>query len=116
MLQIVTLLGIALPSDSPVPLTGRICVQLLNHIPVECAEAFSCFLANLVEEELKGVQRGVVYGALREAQLPSQTERMLQSVKEALPSLCSANIARDVASVGLIKSQCSPSSVVILQS
>ena len=79
---------------------------------MECAEAFSDFLANLVKEELKGIQRGVVYGALTEAQLPSQTARILQSVKETFPSLCSANMARDIASVGLIKGHCNHTFII----
>lgn len=98
-------IGLAVPSDSATstPLTGRDCVQLVQHIPVECAEAYGHFLTGLVRAELKGVQRGVVYSALREAQLPSQIERIMHSIKVLLPSLCTANLAKDIASVGLIK-------------
>ena len=91
--------------DAPDPLCGKNCVELVHHIPVECAEAYSHFLTSLILTELKEVQRGVVYAALREVQVPSQAERALQAVKEALPSLCSANLNRDVKSVGLIKGQ-----------
>ena len=96
----------ATPSDSgtSTPLTGKDCVELVNHIPVECAQAYGTyFLTSLVRTELKDVQRGAVYSALREAQLPSQMERVLQTVKEVLPSLCSENLKRDVASTGLIR-------------
>jgi hypothetical protein len=78
-------------------------VELVHHIPVESAEAYGHFLTSLIQTELKGVQRGVVYSALREMQVPSQAERALQSVKEALSSLCSANLSRDIKAVGLIK-------------
>ena len=90
--------------DTSGPLCGKNCVELVHHIPVECAEAYSLFLTSLVRAELKGVQRGVVYAALREMQILSHNERALQSVKEALPSLCSANLTRDIESVDLIKS------------
>ena len=89
--------------DTPTPLCGKDCMELVHHIPVECAEAYSHFLTSLVRAELKGVQRGVVYSALREVQVATQAERTLQSVKELLPSLCSANLTRDIQSVGLIK-------------
>lgn len=103
--QLMSDIGLVVPSDSGIstPLTGRDCVQLVQLIPLECVEAYSHFLTGLVKAELKGVQRGVVYSALREAQLPSQIERIMHSVKELLPSLCTANLAKDVASVGLIK-------------
>ena len=103
--QMITQLGMAISSDmdTSVPLCGRDCVHLVNHIPVECAEAYSSFLTNLVRAEMKGIQRGVVYSALKEAQVPSQAERVLQSVKEVLPSLCSTNLTRDIDSVGLIR-------------
>lgn len=82
-------------------------MQLVNHIPLalESVEACGHFLTSLVKVELKGVQRGMVYSALREAQLPSHTERFLQSFKELLPSLCTENLLRDIASVGLIRGQ-----------
>ena len=86
------------------PLSGWVCVEMVNYIPVESAQAYGYFLTNLVNAELKDVQRGVVYSALREAQLPSQTERVLQVVKEVLPSLCSQHLKRDT-STGLIKGE-----------
>ena len=89
--------------DTSGPLCGKNCMELIHHIPVECAKAYSLFLTSLVRAELKGVQRGVVYTALRETQVLSQNERALQFIKEALPSLCSANLTRDIESVGLIK-------------
>ena len=102
-LQIVNKIGLLGDGVASDPLCGKNCVELVHHIPVECAEAFGHFLTSLIGTELKGVQRGVVYSALREMQVPSQAERALLSVKEALPSLCSANINKDIKPVGLIK-------------
>ena len=78
-------------------------MELVHHIPVESAEAYGHFLTSLIRVELKAIQRGVIYSALREVQVPSQAERALQSVREMLPSLCSANLTRDIQSIGLIK-------------
>ena len=99
-------IGLSSPTDGDTsggPLCGKDCVELVHHILVECAEAFSLFLTSIIKTELKKVQRGTIYSALRETQVPSQAERTLQSVKEALPSLSSANLTRDIKSVGLIK-------------
>ena len=101
--QIVNKIGLLSDGAASGSLCGKNCVELVHHIPVECAEAFGHFLTSLIGTKLKGVQRGVVYSALREMQVPSQAERALQSVTEALPSLCSANINRDIKPVGLIK-------------
>lgn len=105
--QLATVIGVAIPSDTDtsIPLCGRDCVQLVNHIPLESVRAYGHFLTNLIKAELKEIQRGVIYSALREVQLPSPTEKTLQSVKEVLSSVCSANLAKDVSSVGLIKGQ-----------
>ena len=100
--QMLAQIGLRLLNDSG-PLCGKDCVEIVHHIPLECAEAYGCFLTSLLKSELKGIQRGVIYSALREVQVPSQAERTLHSTKEALPSLCSANLTRDVEAVGLIK-------------
>lgn len=66
------------------PLVGRQCVQIVHYIPHGALNAYSAFSASLVESELEGLSRGVVYSAVKRAAMTSPQEVGLQSRAESL--------------------------------
>ena len=83
-------------------MSGSHYVQLLQWIPLECLSEYGEFLSSLLKEEVKETGRGVIYSAVREAQMTWQCERLLESAVESLPDVCVANTLRDTTPAGLI--------------
>lgn len=89
-------------SEVEIPLAGCHCVQLLHYVPNTSFQDFAVFLTALLSEELREMPRGVVYSALRQAQMPTHLERVISSIPSKLQSLCVTYISRDIAA-GLIR-------------
>ena len=70
--------------SSAIPLVGSHCIKLLPSIPSQSIPSYVSFLAGLLGNEVKAVPRGVVYSALRQAEVPSQLERILLSMADRL--------------------------------
>ena len=88
--------------EAVIPLVGCHCVQLLHYIPDASLPDFALFLAGLLNEELSEVPRGVVYTALRQAEVPTRLERIVSGIPEKLCSMCTTHCSRDTAA-GLIR-------------
>ena len=88
--------------EAVIPLVGCHCVQLLHYIPDASLSDFALFLVGLLNEELSEVPRGVVYTALRQAEVPTRLERIVSSIPEKLHSMCTTHCSRDTAA-GLIR-------------
>ena len=88
--------------EAIIPLVGCHCVQLLHYIPDGSLSDFALFLAGLLNEELSEVPRGVVYTALRQAEVPTRLERIVSSIPEKLCSMCTTHCSRDTAA-GVIR-------------
>ena len=89
-------------SEAAIPLAGCHCVQLLHYIPDASLPDFAHFLASLLGEELREVPRGVVYTALRQAEVPTRLERIVSGISERLRNMCATHCSRDIAA-GLIR-------------
>jgi hypothetical protein len=67
-----------------VPLAGIKCVQVLHYVPRGALHAYSAFIAVLLESELEGVSRGVVYSAMKRATVMSSQEAGLWNRVQSL--------------------------------
>ena len=66
------------------PLVASHCVQIVHYICHGALDAYSAFLASVLEAELEGLSRGVVYSAMKRAAVTSPQEAGLQSRAKTL--------------------------------
>lgn len=69
---------------SALPLVGSQSVHMVHYIAYGALNAYSAFLSSLLETELEGLSRGMVYSAMQRAAVTSSHEAGLQNKARSL--------------------------------